>query len=159
MTLPKTFFYSVIIGLSFNSMSYAESNTIREINNIEMDVLAHQAAKENKQLMIVYYKDKCTVCDELTNNGSIGNESVSGLNQKFAMHKSDVSAGFNVTCPNDEEFNENEFMAIKGISKLPAIVITDSYGNVTVVKNNIASSQQLIALGEELHNRKVAGKN
>ena len=159
MTLSRTFFYSVILGISFNNTCFAENNSVREINSIEMDVLAHQAAKGNKQLMIVYYKNKCKVCDYLTNDENLDSESVSGLKQNFAVYKSDVSAGFNVTCPNGEEFNENEFMAIKGISKLPAIVITDSYGNVTVVENNIASGKQLIALGEKLQNRSVAGKN
>ena len=113
------------------STSYAGDELVRELGSVDLGVLAQEAAADQKQLMLVYYDNDCKACDELNQLYNAAGAKGSQLERDFVIHKTNVSTGFNITCPNGQEFADNEFMAMKGITKLPALVITDSEGNVT----------------------------
>jgi len=156
----KTFMkYMVVMVVSLSGLTgnnvLAEKMNIPEIDSLDLGALAQDAAKEKKQLMVVYYKGKCEPCDQLSLNGTAGDQNGSQIAPDFVMYKTNVSAGFNVVCPNGEQFANEEFMSIKGIAKLPAVVITDSFGNVMYVENNVTSKGQLLAVSDKYKKRNM----
>ncbi len=159
MKLPKLIYavVSILVGFSINA-SYADNEFIQEVGSIDLGPLAQQVAENKKQLMIIYYRGNCKACDEL-NQMHPGTMSSLPLARDFAIYKTDVSTEFTVTCPNGEEFRDGEFMAVKGIDGLPALVITDSEGNVAFVENNVTNKNKLIAVSEQFKKRYMANSN
>ena len=154
-TLVKLLFVVAGVLYGMGNMVLADKGNIPEIDSFDLGSLAQDAAKEKKQLMVVYYKDTCAPCEQLSQQGSHVDVSVSQTAPDFVMYKTNVSSGFNVVCPNGEQFADKEFMAIKGITALPAVVITDSFGNVMYVENSVTSKDQLLAVGKKYKKRNV----
>ncbi|WP_126456204.1 hypothetical protein [Sulfuriflexus mobilis] len=150
MKMPNKLHYAamvLILGFSVNA-SYAGNSVIPEVDIADLAVLAGDAAEKNKQLMIVYYQDECAVCNDI----NLGTD----LDDSYMLYKTDVSAGFNVICPNGEEFANNEFMFIKGISKLPAVIFTDRLGNVAIVENAVNDKASLVSAAEKNRSHAIA---
>lgn len=148
-----------IYGLFFScsiSFAQAENSRIPKVNEADFQVLAQDAKKENKQLMILYYRRQCIVCEQFAAMQENGDPAAKKLTNGYKIYKTDVAAGFDVTCPSGETFSEDEFMAMKGITTLPAVVITDAEGNVEVVANEIINDRQLMAIGERSMIQNVA---
>lgn len=137
----------LILGITMNT-SYAGNGVISEVDIADLAALAEDAAGKNKQLMIVYYQDECAVCNDIN--------LATDLDNNYMLYKTNISAGFNVVCPNGEEFANNEFMHIKGISKLPAVIFTDRLGNVAFVENAVNAKSSLVSAAEKYRSHAVA---
>lgn len=156
-TLVKSIFTFSGILLTLSATILTAGNiSIKKIDNADLDSLAKSAAASNKNVMIIYYKGTCKACSQLSKNI---NKSKTLLSQKFVVYKTDVSSGFNVVCPNNDVYTDNEYMDIKGITKLPALVITDTDGNVSFVKNNIIDMKGLVAAVQQFSKNKLALRN
>ncbi len=145
---------AVLLGFSFGTV-HAEGVTIAEVGSIDLGDLASKAASNNKQLMVVYYENDCLICDQL-NNTQTASKAASQLSSDYAVYKTNIHSAFKITCPNGEQFADQEFMAIKGITKLPAVVLTDDFGNVTFVENAVTSEDRLIAVSHQYKKRNMA---
>lgn len=146
---------SLMLGsVSFSSL--ASEAFVQEISHADMAGLAQDASKDNKHVMILYYENNCAACDDLNQLHNTGSVTAKRLQQDFALYKTNVNGGFNVTCPNGEYLNDRHYMSIKGIEKLPALVITDRAGNVVFVENDVSNKDQLLALGDKYRQRHLA---
>ncbi len=144
----------VLLGLSV-ATSHAGSDLVPELSGIDLGALAQEATGKSKQLMIVYYRGGCDICDELNRTQVSADTRLSRLRQHFVIYATDVGSGFQVACPNGMEFPDHEFMAIKGITELPALVVTDRDGNVRFVENGVTSTGKLLAVSDKLRRRNV----
>jgi len=137
--------FTLFMALSL-SLVEAEEVTIAEVSHADFEVLAQNAAKENKQLMIVYYRNQCKACEQLVKQQ--GNEKLSAdeINQHYKIYKTNTATEFDVVCPNGEIYAEEEFLTVKGIRSFPAVVITDKLGNVEMVENSVTTSDQILQL-------------
>ena len=146
-----------------SSLAYADESLIQEVNNADLGYLAEKATDNKKQLMMIYYKGQCKACDEVDKIHLSENTSNNKLHKEYSIYKTNISAGFDVVCPNGDMYSDQEFMSIKGISELPALVITDDEGNVTYVENNISDKHKLIAASKlfkkSYHAQNVADTN
>lgn len=141
-----------VLGINF---AMAANNNIPELDNLDLGELAQQAASDNKQLMVVYYNGTCLPCEQLGQAMNTLDKDGVQLTSDFVLYKTNVSAGFQVVCPNGEQFAEAEFMAVKGITGLPAVVITDGFGNVMHVENNVTNKGQLVAASERYKKQNI----
>lgn len=144
-------FFTFILFMSFAVQVNAESNIIKEISSADLGELARENSSDNKQTMVIYYKDNCAWCDQLASTQS------SVIGDGFRIYKTNTSAGFDVICPNGEYLSDNEFLKIKGIMRMPAAVITDNSGNVIHVENAISDSKQLATLIHQ-HKKRIVAK-
>lgn len=58
----------ILYGWSGN-MVLADKVSIAEIDSLDLGTLAQDAAKAQKQLMVVYYKGTCVPCEQLNQQG------------------------------------------------------------------------------------------
>jgi len=100
--------------------------------------------------MVLYYAKKCDVCDELVNNADFKN-----LQEEYQIYRMNVTAGFDIVCPDGETLSERDFLMTKGISALPAVVITDEHGNVTKVENDVSDSKRVLEIGKQYQAKRV----
>jgi len=134
---------ALILNCAFVIADTTDADKIPEINNIDLERLATNAANQDKRLMVIYYNKQCDVCDAL-----IRNNTLNSVKQHYQLYAVDAETGFDVVCPNGDDLSDNDFFEEKGITALPAVVITDQYGNVDFVENAISSSQHLIEVGD-----------
>ena len=155
-----TYLFCAMVGvlLSLSStISYANDRSILKVDSADFSDLAEKAADEKKQLMIIYYKDQCKACDDLDKMQLTESDSSNKLYSGYSIYKTNVSSGFDIVCPSGDVYSDSEFMSIKGITELPALVMTDSEGNVTYVENNITSKKNIITVSELFKEAVFAG--
>ena len=137
-----------IFGLCLAFSAHTVEPTITEVESADLNQLAEEAAAENKQLMIIYYRDHCKACEQLVSAQGDDDTMLNKTSQNYKIYKTNAANGFDVVCPNGEQLSNNEFMSVKGITSLPAVVITDKFGSVQVVENNVKDAQQLLAISD-----------
>jgi len=147
-------FFNLFFVLSMSVVQADEMN-IPEVDSADFEALAQDAAAENKQLMIVYYQNKCDTCDQLITLQENEKIKLSDITEQYKLYKTNVAESFDVVCPSGEMLSNNEFLLMKGITSFPAVVITDKFGSVDVVENNVSTRQQLLALSEQFKIQKI----
>jgi len=156
-TFTTTILTTVIGLLLVVAVPLAQAGEIQipEVENADFEKLAQDAVVENKQLMIVYYRNQCDTCEQLMSMQGSSNIAVNKINQQYKIYKTNVINSFDVVCPSGEIYSEDEFLAIKGITAFPAVVITDESGNVEVVENSIKTGHQLLAIEDLFKTRDI----
>jgi len=107
---PIYIIMGILISMSSNRV-YAEANQIQEVNDADFSSLAAQATNENKKLMILYYRDNCKACNGINQMQLTNTDSSKKLYTEYAIYKTNVSAGFDVVCPNGELYSDSDFMS------------------------------------------------
>ena len=121
---------------------------ITALGNADLSRLAQAAAREHKQVMILYYEKDCALCNDLELLTLARGESVRLLQDRYALFKTRIDTDFEVVCPNGDALSESAFLQVKGVRKLPALLFTDRDGNVTAVENDVDSVKELLAIAD-----------
>lgn len=150
LTLTISRLAVLLLSLGLALPLQAEPKGIEEISSTDLGMLAQQNSRNNKQTMLIYYEDNCAWCDQFASTEGAPQE------QGYRLYKTNVNSGFNVTCPNGEYLSDREFMHIKGITQLPAAVITDNKGNVIHVQNGLRNTHDLVVLMQQHRQRQLA---
>ena len=144
----------IINGTTVMAVSNETVSEIAEISEVDFNELATDAFRDKKRLMVIFHNGNCKACDDLVDSNK-----VEILNKDYQLYKMNVTTGFEITCPDGESLNENEFLENKGIISLPAVVITDEQGNVKVVENAITNSQKIMEVGRKYKLRNSNSKS
>lgn len=155
--LSTTLSAAAVTGLILAGSAQAADDMFTEVGSADLNELTLMHDDSNsKPLMIVYYEDDCAVCNDLALSKTAAGDT---WQQSFALYKTDVAEEFSIVCPNGTELSDNNFMMIKGIEKLPAVVITDEDGNVIHVENGVDQKDRLAAIGRQMQTHQVATGN
>jgi len=113
------------------------------------------AQSQGKLLMLVLVKEDCTACDNLLS--VINNDQTSSrIHDQFYIVKSVVDEKFAVVCPEGVELSRDEFQNMKGISSYPAMVFTNSIGDVVYRYEGELTTKSLQALADFINQRAYA---
>lgn len=101
------------------------------------------ASDTGRHLLVLYVGDDCAACERLIGEVAASPQLQGYLAKHFDTARINLSGTYSVSCPQGIDLDQEEFAEMKGIDKLPTLVVHDGNGNLSVRLEDVASTAQL----------------